>query len=470
MYLAGMITRIRIDGFKTFNNFEIEFAPLTVIAGVNASGKSNLFDAMQLLSRIVETDLKTAFSAQRGAANELFSRYAGTEEANEMYFLVDLLVNKKIADNFGGSFDLKYTRLRYEIKLRREKNERRLDDLFIISESLNPIRHDDDEWVRRCMPKRLAEQWRPKVATGRRSAAYIETEHDRISLRQDGKGGIKREFPRTAINQAILSVVNSIDFPHAFAAKEEIRNWNFLQLNPDALRTPSLYLAPDKITQTGLNLAATLNRIKTTDPTALREISRRLNALLPGIMEVDVQDDEVGKQFIVQVKTGDGRTFSSRVLSEGTLRLLTLCVFLFDPVHQGTICYEEPENGIHPARIKLMTDLLLDLVSDFDDADSALRQVIVNTHSPVLVGEVSRRSGDTQKVGMWFSELVTRTTTLHGKKQAIQVTRMLRFVHADSMQLSLEGFTEQEQRLTQFKVRKYLESADFENEISALQG
>ena len=57
-----MITRIEIDGFKSFSNFVMDFSPLTVIAGANASGKSNLFDALQLLARMAETDdLRTAF-------------------------------------------------------------------------------------------------------------------------------------------------------------------------------------------------------------------------------------------------------------------------------------------------------------------------------------------------------------------------------------------------------------------------
>ena len=38
-----MLTRIEIDGFKSFTNFSMEFSPLTIIAGLNASGKSNLF-------------------------------------------------------------------------------------------------------------------------------------------------------------------------------------------------------------------------------------------------------------------------------------------------------------------------------------------------------------------------------------------------------------------------------------------
>ena len=67
-----MITFIRINGFKSFQNFEMTFTPLTIVAGANASGKSNLFDALKLLSRLAETDLKTAFSEQRGNPIELF--------------------------------------------------------------------------------------------------------------------------------------------------------------------------------------------------------------------------------------------------------------------------------------------------------------------------------------------------------------------------------------------------------------
>ena len=62
-----MLTYLKINGFKSFQNFEMEFTPLTVIAGANASGKSNLFDALKLLARLAETDnLKKAFKEQEG--------------------------------------------------------------------------------------------------------------------------------------------------------------------------------------------------------------------------------------------------------------------------------------------------------------------------------------------------------------------------------------------------------------------
>ncbi|WP_288331478.1 AAA family ATPase, partial [uncultured Alistipes sp.] len=56
-----MITKIEIDGFKSFRKFSMTFSPFTVIAGINASGKSNLFDALELLSRLADNDLKESF-------------------------------------------------------------------------------------------------------------------------------------------------------------------------------------------------------------------------------------------------------------------------------------------------------------------------------------------------------------------------------------------------------------------------
>ena len=87
-----MLTYIKINGFKSFHNFEMEFTPLTVIAGVNASGKSNLFDALQLLASLAETDLKTAFRQQRGDPKELFTQFGEEEYVSEMEFIVESFI------------------------------------------------------------------------------------------------------------------------------------------------------------------------------------------------------------------------------------------------------------------------------------------------------------------------------------------------------------------------------------------
>ena len=472
-----MITKIEIDGFKTFQQFKMEFSPLTVIAGTNASGKSNLFDAIQLLSRLAGADLRTAFSEQRGEAAELFTQYGEDSYAEEMYFAVELLLNKKVRDNWGGKADLKYTRLRYELKIKRDKKETDLENLYVIHEHLETVKHDGDSWIKKFLPKETSEFWRPKVSVGKRQSPYIETETSRgaIIIRQDDKGGNRKEFPITAgITQTILSGINSVDFKHAFAVGEELKSWKFLQLNPQVLREPTRQDIGmrDSITQSGENLAAALHRIKLSDEYALKDISRRLNNLLPNITDVNVFNDKPNKQYIIKIKSEDGREFSSRVLSEGTLRLLALCIFQFDEQHNGLLCFEEPENGIHPARMKDMTCLLKDLSVDFFDIKMPLRQVIVNTHSPLLVSEVFNLEQHPTAT-VWLSQLVTITSEVNGKKLKLQISKILP-VEGDFITnrngINNINFPEPERKLVFNQLKKYLENAghDIEKTISFL--
>jgi predicted ATPase len=470
-----MITRIEIDGFKSFSNFVMDFSPLTVIAGANASGKSNLFDALQLLARMAETDdLRTAFGEQRGDARELFTQYDDSHYAEQMTFKVEMLVNRTVRDSWGSEALLKYTRLHYEVTIARVKTDRGMEDLLVRHEELVPIRHDDDVWIK-SVPKTTRKYWRPPVTTGKRGVPYIETRDLRngggraFVVPQDGNGGSgKREFPVNNATRTVLSGISSVEFPHALAAREEIRGWKFLQLNPELLREPTRQGlgARDTITRYGDNLAATLFRIKSTDAYALKLISRRLNNLLPYLTEVEVEDDKANKQFIIKVKSEDGREFSSRVLSEGTLRLLTLCVFQFDEQHKGLMCFEEPENGIHPARLHEMTELLLELSVDFAEEDTPLRQVIINTHSPGLVREffLARRK---RELTVWFAQLTSRTRELAGRKIKLNATKMLP-VEADVAHGIGLDFPAPERKLVLSQLVRYLASDDTEKTLREL--
>ncbi len=79
-----MITRIEIDGFKTFRNFKLNLAPFQVIVGANGVGKSNLFDALRLLYQLADKDLRTAFQdlhfCQR--CDDYVSRFKFNESLN----------------------------------------------------------------------------------------------------------------------------------------------------------------------------------------------------------------------------------------------------------------------------------------------------------------------------------------------------------------------------------------------------
>lgn len=465
-----MITYIKINGFKSFQNFEMEFSPLTVIAGVNASGKSNLFDALLLLSRLADNDLRTAFGEQRGNPIELFSQYGPNEYADEMEFVVDMLVNRNVKDKWGGKAELNHTRLKYRLIINRKKNEIGLEDLFVVHESLEKI-NQEDPWVKKYIPKK-ARVLTKAIRSGGSRDPYIRTEGEgdtwAIKIRQDGKSGGKAT-PANAISQTVLGGINSVDFPHAFGAKEELKSWQFLKLNPEDLRTPTKQEPGirDIITPSGRNLAAALYRIKQLNPYSLVEISRKLNSFLPEFIEVSVYDDIADRQFIIKLKGDDGQEFSSRVLSEGTLRMLALCVLEYDDKHTGLLCFEEPENGIHPFRLKAMVHLMRDLSTDFMDVEAPLRQVIVNTHSATLLNEVLRWKKD-ETVSIHFSMMRSFVTDKNNKRLKLSITKILPTFKEYDTQTALDSFP-QERKLTVTTIKNYLLTADFANTIKELE-
>ncbi len=466
-----MITYLKINGFKSFYNFEMEFTPFTVIAGANASGKSNLFDALTLLSRLAESDnLKRAFNEQRGEFIELFTQYGDDKFASEMDFVVEMLVNKNIKDAWGNEVELKYTRLRYELSIARVVNLTGIQDIKVTKENLLKINHNEDLWVSTILPKEKLEYWRPKVITGKRGIPYLETIIENgipttVLVPQDGTVGNKKTFPLSFAPRTVLSTIDTVESAHVLAAKEEMKSWKFLQLNPEDLRqATSKNNGEDTISTSGRNLAAALYRIKQEDNYALKEISRKLNKFLPNFTEVDVIDDKENKQYLIKLKDVEKKEFSSRVLSEGTLRILALCILEFDDKHTGLLCFEEPENGIHPFRIKAMTELLKDLSVDFNEAETPLRQVIVNTHSPVLVGNMMKWQNDTN-VSIWYAQMRNTITEISNTRLKINTTKISRVIKDNSLQQLHLVFSEQDRKLTLAIVNDYLQTAEFEDNV-----
>lgn len=461
-----MITYIKIDGFKSFQQFEMDFTPLTVIAGSNAAGKSNLFDALKLLASLADTDkIQKAFREQRGELIELFTQYDDHTVAVDMSFVVEMLVNPVIMDTWGAKESLKYTRLRYELKLHRFTNAIGMEDVEVVHERLETIKHDTDKWIK-ILPRETAEVWRPKVVSGKRQIPYIYTETHNgmptIIVPQDGSQGKKRYYPLNQTTRTVLSSIDSVDFKHILAVKEEMKGWRFLQLNPEVLRMPtSKTSGEDFIDAEGRNLAATLFRIKQEDAYNLKEISRKLHSFLPNFVGIDVKDDVENKQYVIVLHDVDGKEYTSRVLSEGTLRILTLCVLLYDGRHRGLLCFEEPENGINPFRIKAMALLLQDLSVDFRVSGQALRQVIVNTHSSIFVRAIYRRMPD-RDLTIGLAQMVSRILTVDTERKKMLATRITPVPQEDALQTDIQ-FSEQERRMTLQVVEDYLQMNDNEN-------
>jgi predicted ATPase len=178
------------------------------------------------------------------------------------------------------------------------------------------------------------------------------------------------------------------------AARREMQSWRFLALEPSAMRRSDRFQTPPYITGAGGHLPATLYRLATRaqraggDPADVyASVANRLARLVP-ISSIEVDVDDVRQVLTVVAQERSGVRLPAAALSDGTLRFLTLAVLAADPETRGLICIEEPENGIHPARMGEMTELLQALVVDQTASpgdENPMRQVVVATHSPVFV-------------------------------------------------------------------------------------
>lgn len=397
-----MLTRIEIDGFKTFDHFAMELAPFVAIAGVNAAGKSNLFDAIRLLSRLADHDLRSAVSGLRGDPAEIFRRHGDGEREHRIHLAVEVLLAPSIRDPWGTHHELRQTRLRYELVLEERKTDSGLPRLYVTHESAIPIRSSADAWVRR---RDVSATFRQRYLHYRRPAPFLETldEADRPEFRiaQDGSPGRKR--PANAAEATVLSSITSAEFVHLYALREELRSWRMLQLDPAALREPSPFQAPEELEPSGANLPRVLARLRqeTADEAnpdgVLGDMSSDLAAIIPGLEAMELRQDEATEQWQVWFHSRGEAPFSSRVASDGTLRMLGLLAVLSDPTRGGVTCFEEPENGVHPARLRTLIAYLRDLVIDLEGDEYApgdpLVQLLVTTHSPVVVAALDPGEG-----------------------------------------------------------------------------
>lgn len=86
------------------------------------------------------------------------------------------------------------------------------------------LKHQEDKWIK-LLPKEQIEFWRPKVITGKRGQPYIYTQEQNelptVFVPQDGGGGNKRSFPLRNATRTVLSSIDSVDFRHILAVKQE---------------------------------------------------------------------------------------------------------------------------------------------------------------------------------------------------------------------------------------------------------
>ena len=154
-------------------------------------------------------------------------------------------------------------------------------------------------------------------------------------------------------------------------------SWAFYNFSTRAMRhvlqvKRSLTLAPD-----GSNLAQVLMTLVHELPKVYARIEETLRQAMPEVEELLTPLTEDGKTYIAIRERGFADPFDHHQLSDGTLKLLAYITAVSLPGPK-LVCFEEPENFIHPHLMEFLVDVL----------KKSGKQIVLATHSPLLVDYV----------------------------------------------------------------------------------
>jgi predicted ATPase len=311
----------------------LDLEPLNVLIGPNASGKSNLIEAISLLAA-TPGDLLKPFK-DGGSFGDWFWKGSEARKAEIVVVLEQ------------ESF-LEEGRLSYLLEIRLSGTR-----LFISAEVL---RAEDIDLFSRTPTE-------AKLRTFDGGEADVQVNHQKSVLSQI------RDFG---------------NYPDLTEVGKQFDNIRFFRGWPlgrgGVLRKPQEVNAPDDfLLEDGSNLGLILNGLQNRSKTK-RLILEKLRLVYEAVEDVTTKV-QTGTIQIFFHEEGLVNSIPAARLSDGTLHYLCLLTILLHPSPPPLICIEEPELGLHPDIIPHVADLLLDA--------SKRTQLIVTTHSETLVSRLS---------------------------------------------------------------------------------
>ncbi len=297
-----MLSSFSLRGYRSLQDFSLRLSPITVIQGTNGTGKSNIYGALQLCSKIAEGDLPRAIAAEGGTASCFWAGEPLPTEKRQR-----------------ACFDLKG-----------------LDFSWSLTLGLVPTTPGDP--------------------TAFRDAPDFKSETLEANGRRYNRKTLK---PRLSHTESLLSGLrNPADHPELAATRENILSWRFYDLfrsdRDSPLRRPGPRIWSPILDSNGSNLAAALQTIfEGSFPNRLHEI---LAEAFPDY-QLSIESDG-GLMDIAWQAPQLKRPLRSHELSDGTLRFLALSAALLSEHPPSLLILNEPETSLNPVLYPLLSKLV----------------------------------------------------------------------------------------------------------------
>lgn len=385
-----MLTSLHLQNFKNFADETLRLGPFTVIVGANASGKSNIRDALRFLHGVGRGyTLANVLGGKYGAGGQVeWEEIRGAPAEiirhgqNEMRVDVDLM-DRQTPDHAGPPSGVSYS-------IGIQPSEASGGTFRVMREVLSSYRmlvmgHPPFSW--------------PIYTSAPGQPDPVEDQDDELHLLlRMAKGGSQRKYGhRVAVrpDQPALTQIE-VHRPVLRAHKDQARDvaasladMRFLDPSPRQMRQPAF---PGQVVlgDNGENLPTVLQAI-CEDPGRRKTLLEWTRELTPmDVADLEFRTETSGK-IQLAIKETDGRVTSSQCVSDGTLRFLGILAALLGEGPRVCV-FEEIDSGIHPSRLHLLVELI---ESETQGGDL---QVVTTTHAPDLLTAVSDETFETTSV------------------------------------------------------------------------
>ena len=369
-----MIKKITLDNFFSFQHTEINLeSDVNLMVGINGSGKSNLFKALDLLKWGMKGELAELVRSWGGFDN-IYCKCSGETEYQDnvgIKFLLDPSVLSKYNYNFQDDIE-------YQIVLRKKPSF----DNYDVLEWVDFVKDDRDQNFRQLH----FQHGRGWIIEKKQEDEVLRDEQENYS---GSNNWHKVHYDDKNPEELVLADMNDTNrYPALTALAKAFKAldlYHYLNVRPGSpLRMSMKATGEEKLQREGDNLFSVLNTLDIKHTQVSEELRDKLNVVNEQFKDLRFLQYGSGvfQAFLKEQKL-KGAIHAAHV-SDGTLIFLCLLSILLNPSRGPVVFIDEPEKGLHP-------DMIVELGALIAEAGKG-SQIIVATHSPQLLNGFKLRN------------------------------------------------------------------------------